>query len=106
VLVWLFVGTWLAGLVLGTWMPKNIKKAILWTYGIIAIPFHIVYVFPFMRSNWEDHLKQGSSLPFTILYLILNLCYFPAIFFGVYNGAKWASKKRLKKLEKLESMKP
>jgi predicted permease len=102
VLVWLFIGAWLAGLILGTWMPKSIKKSILWTYGIIAIPFHFVYIFPYMRSNWEDHIRTGSSLPFTLLYLALNLCYLPAIFFGVYYGSKWASERRLKRLETVQ----
>jgi hypothetical protein len=42
----LAMGSWLAGMILGKWMPKNIKKAIKWFYGICVIPFYVYYIFP------------------------------------------------------------
>jgi hypothetical protein len=76
--LWIFLSAWGAGLVLGTWMPKSIKKAILWTYGLLAIPFHIFYnctddfvITPYLYGveSTNSRLRlRGSEVKFTQLF--------------------------------------
>jgi hypothetical protein len=96
----LAMGAWLAGMILGAWMPKNSKKAIKWFYGITIIPFYIYYIFPQLQSIWSEYKPGETSIFRLISFLMLPLFIYPAIFLGVYKGAAWASKRRLKKLEK------
>jgi hypothetical protein len=105
-LLWIFLSAWFSGIVLGTWMPKNIKKALKWVYGLGFSPFYIIYIFPQVQRMWQRYQEGGeTSLPKTMVYIVLNLVIYPATFFGVYNGAKWASKRGLKRLEKMENAK-
>jgi hypothetical protein len=94
------MGAWLAGVILGTWMPKNIKKAIKWLYGITVIPFYYYYIFSQVQGIWIEYQTGKISIFHLIAFLMLPLGIYPALFLGVYKGASWASKKRLRKLEK------
>jgi hypothetical protein len=103
ILLALVIGAWLAGMILGTWMPKNIKKAIKWFYGLAVIPFYVFYIFPQLQSLWTEHQNGENSIFRLIINLLLPLFFYPTLFLGVYKGASWASKKRLKKLEKSQT---